>query len=71
MTLLVASTAVVDEITWAGENEPIAVLGGAGTYALAGIKVWQDDAILITGIGEDFLAEHGDWFARNGLSTAG
>ena len=71
MKYLVVSTAVIDEIKLAGENRSIAVLGGAGVYALAGMKVWHDDAMLITGIGEDFLAEQGDWFTQNGLTTAG
>ena len=71
MRFLIVSTAVIDEIESPAGGPRNSVLGGAGVYALAGTKVWHDDAVLITGIGEDFLAEQGDWFSRNQLSTRG
>lgn len=71
MKYLVVSTAVIDKIILPNGTTPKPVLGGAGVYALSGIKVWHDDVKIITGIGEDFLAGQGDWFASNNLTTSG
>jgi sugar/nucleoside kinase (ribokinase family) len=68
---LVVSTAVTDEIILSNGTIQNPTLGGAGIYALAGIKVWDDEVAIITGIGKDFLALHGPWFNDNHLSTAG
>lgn len=68
---LFVSTAVTDLITLPDGISQPPLLGGAGLYALVGAKVWSDDVLLITGIGHDFLAEHGPWFYQNHLSTAG
>ena len=71
MNYLVVSTAVTDEIRLPNGVTRNSVLGGAGIYALSGIKVWHDDVKIITGIGEDFLASQGEWFAKNNLTTSG
>ena len=71
MTYLVVSTAVIDQIILPNGIPQKPVLGGAGIYALSGIKVWDDDVKIITGVGEDFLASQGAWFAKNNLTTAG
>jgi sugar/nucleoside kinase (ribokinase family) len=71
MKYLVVSTAVLDIIVLPNGITQNPVLGGAGIYALSGIKVWHDDVKIITGIGEDFLASPGEWFARNNLTTSG
>lgn len=71
MKYIVVSTAVTDKITLSNGVAQEPILGGAGIYALAGIKVWSDDVKIVTGIGEDFFLEHGAWFDRNNLSTSG
>ncbi len=71
MTYLVVSTAVIDQIILPNGITPKPVLGGAGIYALSGIKVWHDDVKIITGVGEDFLTSQGQWFANNNLTTNG
>lgn len=68
---LAVSTAVTDQIILPDGAAQIPILGGAGIYALAGMKVWSDDVKIVTGIGEDFFALHGSWFKENSLSTAG
>ena len=71
MKYLVVSTAVIDQIILPNGIPQKPVLGGAGIYALSGIKVWHDDVKIITGVGEDFLASQGEWFANNNLTTSG
>ena len=71
MKYIVASTAVMDELRFADGTMHGPVGGGAGLYALAGMKTWTDDVLIVTGVGSDFAALQGEWFARNHLSTAG
>lgn len=71
MDYLVVSTAVTDDIYLAGGGHRGRFLGGAGVYALCGVRLWSDSAVLCTGVGEDFQALHGPWFEKNGCSTAG
>ncbi len=68
---LFVSTAVTDLITLPDGYTHPPLLGGAGLYALVGAKVWADDVTIITGIGNDFLPEHGAWFRVNALPTDG
>ncbi len=71
MRYIVISTAVVDVIHRPGERTPYACPGGAGLYALCGVKLWADDALLLTGVGEDWQAHFGDWFEKNNLAAKG
>lgn len=71
MDYLVVSTAVTDDVYLAGGGHRGRFLGGAGVYALCGIRLWSDSAVLCTGVGEDFQALHGPWFEKNGCSRAG
>lgn len=66
----VISAVVTDEIHFADGSVKV-VPGGAGIYALCGIKLWQDDVEIITGIGEEYLEMHGGWYERNHLTTEG
>ena len=66
----VISAVVTDEIHFADGSVKV-VPGGAGIYALCGIKLWQDEVEIITGIGEDYLEMHGKWYEENHLTTAG
>lgn len=66
----VVSAVVTDEIHFADGTVKI-VPGGAGIYALAGIRLWQDDVEIITGIGKDYLQMHGEWYEKNHLTIKG
>lgn len=68
---LVVSTAVTDLITLPDGTALPPMLGGAGIYALAGAGLWAGDVRIICGVGRDFPATHGRWFAAGGLSTDG
>lgn len=71
MKYIVQSTAVWDTITVPGDDRSFDAPGGAGFYALAGMKVWEDDVLIVTGTGADYLPVFGDWYHRNALSTEG
>lgn len=68
---LVISTAVIDQIHLSNGEYVGDYLGGAGIYALCGLRIWCDDVTLITGIGSDFLPSWNKWFIQNRCSTAG
>ena len=71
MRYLVQSTAVWDTIRIPGRPESVDAPGGAGFYALAGIKVWEDSVGLVTGIGEDYFPRFGNWYLRNRIAIDG
>lgn len=71
MKYIVASTAVTDEIHFADGKRVETVAGGAGVYALCGIKLWSDDVMLVTGVGADFPSIYGEWYKNNNISMDG
>jgi len=71
MRYIIASTAVTDEICLADGKKVGKVAGGAGIYALCGIKVWCDDVLLVTGVGQDYRSIYGQWYEDNDISMEG
>lgn len=71
MKYIAQSTAVWDAICRPDQTDVINAPGGAGFYALAGMKVWEDDVGLVTGIGADYLERFGSWYRTNRISTSG
>lgn len=71
MKYVFASVAVTDEIRFADGNHLPRIAGGAGIYALCGAKLWDDDVVLATGVGEDYDRIYGDWYRKNQLSMEG
>lgn len=71
MKYVIASTAVTDEIRAADGKQVKKVAGGAGIYALCGIKLWDDDVTLATGVGEDYKDIYGSWYEKNNLTMDG
>lgn len=67
MKFIVVSAVVTDEIHFTDGITKV-VPGGAGIYALAGIKLWEDDVEVVTGIGEDYYGIHGKWYEENQIS---
>ena len=45
------------------------VPGGAGFYALCGMRIFTKDVIITGGVGPSYLSMHGSWYSRNGIST--
>ena len=71
MKYVVASVSVTDEIRFAGGEYVEKIAGGAGIYALCGIKLWNDEVILATGVGADYQELYGSWYEKNQLSMDG
>lgn len=71
MKYVVQSTAVMDSISYPGWEQKKEAPGGAGFYAMAGMKVWEDDVQIVTGVGADYLEHFGEWYDRNSVSTGG
>ena len=71
MKYLVVSTAVTDNIHLSDGQELLDIHGGAGIYALSGIRVWDPNVGIVTGIGEDYLPKYKKWYQKNGISTKG
>lgn len=71
MKYVVASVSVTDEIRFAGGEYVEKIAGGAGIYALCGMKLWNDDVILATGVGADYSELYGSWYEKNQLSMDG
>ena len=71
MKYVIASTAVTDEIHFADGKSVEIVAGGAGIYALCGVKLWCDEVMLATGVGADFQEIYGEWYEKNHLSMEG
>jgi sugar/nucleoside kinase (ribokinase family) len=72
MDYLIVSTAVTDEIRFAGSSaaSPLITGGGAGLYAYSGARLWADDVALLCGKGNDFSDTLGPRFIECGISTA-
>lgn len=68
---VIASTAVTDEIRFADGKHVKKVAGGAGIYALCGARLWEDEVLLVTGVGADYQELYGEWYRSNGLSMDG
>lgn len=71
MDYVVVSTAVTDDLTLADGTHIGYRLGGAGIYAMSGIRLWTDQVALVTGVGEDFAQLYASWFAENGCTMLG
>ena len=71
MQFIALSTAVTDRIQLADGTRLEPLPGGAGIYALAGMRIWADDVGIVTGVGADYLDHYGEWYGLNGITTAG
>ena len=71
MKYIVLSTTVWDSIFLPGRGGEINAVGGAGIYALAGMKVWEDDIGIVTGVGADYLPKFRGWYEQNSIPTDG
>ena len=62
---------IIDDLRAADGRERRGLLGGAGTYAVAGMRLVAERVGISCGVGEDFDALYGRWFQANGIDTAG
>ena len=46
-------------------------IGGPATFAYTGIRLWTDDVVQCSNVGEDYLRFLGPWIERNQIDTRG
>ena len=69
---VVLSHVIVDDLRFAAGGERRGVLGGAGTYAAAGLRLAARNVGIACGVGDDLAGSaHDAWFGANGIDTAG
>jgi len=62
---------IIDDILQADGRVSMYALGGGGSHAVMGGRVWSDDIAFIAGAGRDFSPEHWDQLAQAGLNLGG
>ncbi len=62
---------ISDDLILPDGTQRVGLLGGAGTYAAAGMRLWSNAVGIVSGVGEDFDALLGGWFRQNGIDTRG
>ncbi len=67
--LLVHGGILIDDLTFLDGRVINGVLGGAALHALAGAALWDDDVLLIGGVGGDADENVLPWMRSAGLST--
>ena len=69
---VVLAHVIVDDLRFPSGAERRGVLGGAGSYAAAGMRLASDRVGIACGVGEDFASSgHAAWFRANGIDTVG
>jgi sugar/nucleoside kinase (ribokinase family) len=72
MTKYVAVANIIgDELVLPDGNQHASILGGAGTYAAAGMRIWSESVGIVSGVGEDFERLYGSWFDQNQVDKGG
>lgn len=62
---------IIDDMSLANGHERRGLLGGAGTYAVAGMRLVSDRVGIRCGVGEDFARAHERWFTANEIDISG
>lgn len=70
MKYIVVGPTIINDIVFFDKSEKKEILGGS-VYCLAGIKLWCDDCLYISNVGNDFDRYYGDWMRSNKLTTKG
>mgnify|MGYP005853706761 CR=1 FL=1 len=60
-----------DDLSLPNGTQRRGILGGAGTYAAAGMRIWSDHVGIVSGVGEDFEDMYGSWFDQNQIAKLG
>lgn len=71
MKYIIGSSVETDEVHLPDGRVMRNMPGGAGFYALAGLKVWSDDVIIAGGIGPEYMNRHHAWYEQNGVTADG
>lgn len=68
---IIYSSIYSDNIEFSDGSKISNVLGGAGGYALLGVKLWTDNVSIISGVGKDYSEYFSNWFDSNHISDEG
>ena len=71
MNYIVACNGSAEQIIFADHTKSGIVPGGAGFYALTGIKLWCDNVMMCAGLGKDYPEQIGQWLERNNIDLRG
>lgn len=71
MEYIAASSVGTDNIRLADGTHMDGLPGGAGIYALAGIRLWTPSVAVAGGVSREYIRRHGPWYKRNGISMEG
>ena len=71
MDYIAISNIIGDDLLLPDGTQKNGILGGAGTYAVAGMCIWAEQVGIVSGVGGDFEQVYGKWFRRNNIDTAG
>ena len=70
MKYIVVGPTIVNDIIFTDNTEVKQVLGGS-IYCVAGIKLWEDDCLYISNVGNDFDSFYGNYMKSNDISYKG
>ncbi len=71
MRYIVAASAGTDDVYQSDGTYMPHMLGGAGFYALCGVRLFSSDVVIVGGIGPSYFEMHGEWYERNKVHTEG
>ena len=71
MEYVIASSVGTDNICLPDGRRMDGLPGGAGIYALAGIRLWTGNVAVAAGVSHEYVKRHGAWYKANGLSMEG
>ncbi len=71
MKTIIVSTLVQDKITLANGEFAGDYPGGAGLYAFCGAALFEEESLLLCGVGKDYKKLFGEWFQKNKFSEEG
>ncbi|MGC8787931.1 MAG: carbohydrate kinase family protein [Anaerolineae bacterium] len=68
---VVIGNIIIDDIVLPDGTTRMNTLGGAGTHAVMGIRVWSDRVGFVSAVGADFPADHWAALLASGVNLAG
>ncbi|WP_088070028.1 carbohydrate kinase family protein [Gottfriedia luciferensis] len=70
MKYIIVGPTIVNDIQYADGSISKGHIGGA-IFCLGGVKIWSDDCLYVSNVGEDFLKYYGEWMDANHCSYEG
>ncbi|MGI5888580.1 MAG: carbohydrate kinase family protein [Oscillospiraceae bacterium] len=71
MKYLVTGTTIIDNLIYVDGSTVDRIMGGCAIYSLSGIRMFDDDVVCLSGVGNDFDSYYGEWLDRNHITHEG